>query len=133
MTVVDDEALRRLLLGHVLVSGRIAAWAPFAASVIAKHDLAALVVHDDALKRFVRDLELSVALVLGCLGREHTPLGVVTLALVPRALIEARMGELNRAIAPEVPFGHVRVVVIAGVGFTFGSIAIAPTTTGVLA
>lgn len=118
------------MLAHVVASGRVAALAPFAAE-LARYAL--LVVGADALASLAARPDAAAAVVCGHLGRVRVEGDVIDLALVPRAWAEGSLGELNDASAPAVGFGEVRVVVLAAEGFTFGTIAIAPSTRGVIA
>lgn len=129
---MSGEEHRRALLAHAIATGRFAQFAQFV-DVIARHDLAAVLLVDAALPKVIKDPEFAAMIVIGHFGRERTPHGVVTLSLIPRTKLEARIGELNRAVAPPVAFGEVRVVVLDGDDFLFGSVAIAPSTSGVLA
>ncbi len=125
-----SEERRRAMLAHVVASGRVAALAPFAAE-LARYAL--LVVGADAIASLAARPDAASAIVRGHLGRVRVEGDVIDLALVPRAWAEGSLGELNGASAPAVGFGEVRVVVLAAEGFTFGTIAIAPSTRGVLA
>lgn len=128
---MSGDKLRRAMLDRVIASGRVATLAPFAADLAR---FALLVVAPTALATFARRPEAAAMLTCGHLGRVHVEgVGAVELALVPRAWAEGAIGELNRATAPHVGFGEVRVVVLDAHGFTFGTIAIAPSTSGVLA
>lgn len=128
---MSHEETRRALLAHVIASGRVASLAPFAADLAR---FALLVVAPTALASFAQRPEAAAMLTCGHLGRVRVEgVGSVELALVPRARAEGAIGELNRATAPHVGFGEVRVVVLDAHGFTFGTIAIAPSTSGVLA
>lgn len=127
---MSGDEHRRALLAHVVESGRIALLAPFAGDLLR---YALLVVGADALPRIARSEVLGQMLVRGHLGRVRTDVEVIDIALVPRDAAEAGIGELNREVAPPVAFGEVRVIALDAAGFTFGVIAIAPSTTGVLA
>lgn len=128
---MSHEETRRALLAHVIASGRVAPLAPLA-SDLARFVL--LIVAPTALTTFAQRPEAAAMLACGHLGRVRVEgVGAVDLALVPRAWAEGAIGELNRATAPHVGFGEVRVVVLDADGFTFGTIALAPSTRGVLA
>lgn len=125
-----SEERRRAMLAHVVASGRVAALAPFAAE-LARYAL--LVVGADAIASLAARPDAASAIVRGHLGRVRVEGDVIDLALVPRAWAEGSLGELNGASASRVGFGEVRVVVLDGDGFSFGSLPIAPGSSGVLA